>query len=970
MAKKLSSSDLFEQEDLFSGVRDSAQKTLISIEKLNNELREIAKSLKSDLITNTQSSVNEIKKLNDATEQSNKIVQESIMLEKLRAEADQQKLKADQELLKLEKLKSQEAIRQQKEKDKALKQANAEAGAYSKLSKSLNEARNKYKDLAVSNKQNTKEAKDLLNTIDKLDTQLKEVDATVGQHQRNVGNYEGAVTNLKKELRDLTRALQNMESTDPKFQQMTQRAGELKDQISDTNAVIKATAGSGVENLAGSISNMGTIGVSAFQGVEGAMALFGAESENVQKTIMRMTALLNLGQAFKELGGIGDKITEIRAGITAFGTKAVTAFQGLTSAGKAFAVTGIGLIITALGLVIANWDKLTGKEKFNYDKFKETQARKLQILEAQNQALDRQYNTISKGSDEALKGIDLEIQKAELLGQNTDALYKRKSDLIQKTATEAITATDAEREQIIEQYNLLEGFNGKRLYDTEQYLQDKANLEADSFKSDFAKQLAAQSVADFERAKALRERAYELKAFRENEFDKAQNAEDEIKLMQLKKQKELRDKIKAQRDQDEAELKRYRQEANRLVGDMQRTEAEIEIENIKEKYKVRIALAKKLKKGLEEIEIAMLNEINDVHMIKVNEQIALEEKAREQARLNRKKAEEELFADFELLSEESYRLTLSDQEKEERDLEEWYFEKKELHKDNAEALEDIDLIYLNKQNDINLKYAKEQEERDKEVEEKKKAQKQKEIEQAQQFAQAITDIAKEQSDKRIAQIDEEISAAEKQAEYLQTLAKEGNISASESLAEQERLITELNRKKAEEERKQKLIELSNTVYQTYQGYAKEDPKTALQKTIRDTTLLQAFVKSLPGFEKGIEDTGIGGKIDNKGGFHAILHPHERVIPKSLNEQIGNLSNEELTRLASNYHNGRLINGEKEHTSLSFALMINELKELKNAIIEKPETNIELGRITQSAIEIVHSTKVKNTNIYNRFKVRR
>jgi len=56
-------------------------------------------------------------------------------------------------------------------------------------SKTLNDMRKQYKDLALSQKESTKEGKELLANITKLDTKLKAVDATVGQHQRNVGNY-------------------------------------------------------------------------------------------------------------------------------------------------------------------------------------------------------------------------------------------------------------------------------------------------------------------------------------------------------------------------------------------------------------------------------------------------------------------------------------------------------------------------------------------------------------------------------------------------------------------------------------------------------------------------------------------------------------------------------------------------------------------------------------------------------------
>lgn len=69
---------------------------------------------------------------------------------------------------------------------------------YKGQSKRLNELRQQYKNLAVQNKANTKEAKDLLAEIQKLDTKLKDIDNSVGQNQRSVGNYKNALLGLKE----------------------------------------------------------------------------------------------------------------------------------------------------------------------------------------------------------------------------------------------------------------------------------------------------------------------------------------------------------------------------------------------------------------------------------------------------------------------------------------------------------------------------------------------------------------------------------------------------------------------------------------------------------------------------------------------------------------------------------------------------------------------------------------------------
>lgn len=966
MAKKISSSDLFEQEDLFKGVRDSATKTLAVFNELQTEIKATAVGLKNELSANTQASTAQLKQFTAISEEANKLMKQSVEIEKLKAQADQQRIKAEQEIVKLEKLKAQEQARANKEAEKAAKLAQSESSAYAKLSKQLRDAQKAYKDLAVTNQTNTQEAKDLLQTITKLDKQLKEVDATVGQHQRNVGNYEGATRNLKLELRQLVRELQNMETTDPRFQEMTQRAGELKDQIQDTQAVVKATAGSAVENLAGSMANAGEIGVAAFQGVEASMALFGVESENVQKTLMRLTALMNLSQSFKTFGELGDKITQLRAGITAFGSKAMSAFQGLTAAGKAFAVGGIGLVITGLGLLIANWDKLTGKEKFNYEEFKKTQAQKLEILKAQQAELDRQYNFLSKSSEDAVKGINREIEIAELQGKNTAKLYEERAKLIQETSQKAIEATEAERQSIKDRVALI----GSTISE-EYYIKAKARLENEKAEmSDFNRRALANDVRRFEEKKALIERAYELKAFRDSEFDKAEAAEDELKIMKLKKQKEIRDKAKQQRDAELNELKGYIKEANKLTSQAQMDDTEKAVDDVKRKYERQLALAKKYKKGTTEIEIAMMNEINDIHLAKVNEQIEQENAAREQARLNRIRLENEMLNELEQLSEDVYRLTLTEQEQELRDLEEWYFEKKELFKNNAQALIDLEILYLNKRNDINLKYDTNEETDEQKKAKKKEEQIKKNFETSKQYAQQTTEFFKKQSDERIALIDKEIEAAEKQADIFRELAANGNINAEQSLAEQERIIAESNRRKEREMRRQQRMELANTIYQTYAGHAAQDPKTALANTIRDASLLQAFISTLPMFYEGTEDTGTGGGVDGKGGFHAVLHPHERVIPKSLNDQIGNLTNEQLTQIAQQYRNGNLVRQDIAHSSMDLAVLVNKLDTLTDVIKHKPETNIELGQITQSAMEIVQQSKRGNTVIYNRFKVRK
>ena len=106
------------------------------------------------------------------------------------------------------------------------------------------------------------------------------------------------------------------------------------------------------------------------------------------------------------------------------------------------------------------------------------------------------------------------------------------------------------------------------------------------------------------------------------------------------------------------------------------------------------------------------------------------------------------------------------------------------------------------------------------------------------------------------------------------MAMNGNILAKESMAEEAKLIAEQTRRREQAEKRKQRIQLASTVLQSYLTNSQDpDVKNPLQKTITDTVLLTEFIKSLPAFFDGTDDTGKNGKgVDGKGGFLSILHP--------------------------------------------------------------------------------------------------
>lgn len=249
----------------------------------------------------------------------------------------------------------------------------------------------------------------------------------------------------------------------------------------------------------------------------------------------------------------------------------------------------------------------------------------------------------------------------------------------------------------------------------------------------------------------------------------------------------------------------------------------------------------------------------------------------------------------------------------------------------------------------------------------------KRYENVKKYTELANDLAQKQLDKKIELIDKEIDASKKKESDLEELAKNGNIKAGESIAEQERIQNEAIAKKEKAERQKQLIQMTTAFLTAYTNELENGKSSgeALTIALTDKALLDGVISALPAFFSGTEDTGNGGNLDNKGGFLSVLHPNERVLTKEQNQQLNGISNDEVVKMVQKAKMNNLENGSFENVGVLAELngLKSELGAIKQAILNKPETNIELGAITQSAMEIVQSTKKGNRTITNTFKVR-
>jgi hypothetical protein len=197
-------------KNVFTDPEEEAKRLNIALDITEKKLKAILdlteKELKDFKIGDTkdikkfnealENSKDAVKDLNEFTEQRIAIQKELEIIEKKRLQTAAKLAVANTEEAKALAL----ANLRLQERNKAIKEAAKDSlgliSAYAKESKRLNDLRNEYKDLAIQNKENTKEGKKLLKNIVTLDKKLKDLDDSVGQNFRSVGKYEKALKGL------------------------------------------------------------------------------------------------------------------------------------------------------------------------------------------------------------------------------------------------------------------------------------------------------------------------------------------------------------------------------------------------------------------------------------------------------------------------------------------------------------------------------------------------------------------------------------------------------------------------------------------------------------------------------------------------------------------------------------------------------------------------------------------------------
>ena len=194
-----------------------------------------------------------------------------------------------------------------------------------------------------------------------------------------------SLKDLKKDFNDIQKELANLKVGTKEYQHALERLGAVKDDIGDLRDTINAL---NPEGKVAAFAKVGSTIASGFAAAQGAAALFGAESEELQKTILKVQAAMALAEGIKGIAGASD------------------AFKVLNAVMKA----------NPIAAIIAGFTALAGVAVVLYNSYKDANS--------ESAKLEANHIKLKASTDSLIKSIDTEITSLKGLKTNDEAILE------------------------------------------------------------------------------------------------------------------------------------------------------------------------------------------------------------------------------------------------------------------------------------------------------------------------------------------------------------------------------------------------------------------------------------------------------------------------------------------------------------------------------------------------------------------
>ena len=432
-------------------------------------------------------------------------------------------------------------------------------------------------------------------------------------------NADERVGSLRSQLKDAQADVAALSEkfgvTSKEAIEAAKRAGQLKDQIGDAKALTDAfNPDAKFKALSSSLAGV----AGGFAALQGAQALFGSQSKEVEQTLLKVQSAMAISQGLQTIGESVDSFKQLSAVAKSYTIvqKIVTAGQWLWNA--ALAANPIGALVAVIAALIA-----AGIALVNY--FKESSAENAKntaAVEANKKALDNQTKSLEKNASSFDKKQKQELAMAKASGMSAEAIRALELKLIdEKIAYEksaraiafntyeknknylaSLKASGADEELIKKQTELTnesvkqvnkQNENLKKAFDEKKDIQNRHQVEIRQSQTNHNKEVADKNKEASDKAKELAKEA------RLKEIEDKKKFDEETK-------KGIEDLNKSQADSE----KKRQEDAQAILDSLKPKETPTQ--KLQREYEEKKAILEAAGKSTFELEMQHLSDIEEM----------------------------------------------------------------------------------------------------------------------------------------------------------------------------------------------------------------------------------------------------------------------------------------------------------------------------------------------------------------------
>jgi len=359
-----------------------------------------------------------------------------------------------------------------------------------------------------------------------------------------------SVKSLKAQIREATQEAtalaQKFGEFSPQAINAAKRVAQLKDEMQDFQEMVQALNPDKFEAIGKLVGGV----ASGIQAAQGAMALFGAESEDTQKALLKVQGAMAFAQGIQG-------ILELRSAFTLLFTNVVAGFKTMAAS---ITATGVGALIVGIGIAIGGLINYLNEQSEAEKKAAENAARLANELDD----LNNSYSEVISQVDSYKQTV---IAQMELEGKSESELFKTKKNFAeQKIALLKQQRDETDKNYVQQLKNLRNEGLSQEEYDKK--FQEIKRKQLDTYKKfngDIGKagdELTMLEIENLKKIDEARKKAAELqKQLQSNELKSLQdlaeekrkqlelNAKDERNLAEIKYKNDL-DRLKVAKNND------------------------------------------------------------------------------------------------------------------------------------------------------------------------------------------------------------------------------------------------------------------------------------------------------------------------------------------------------------------------------------------------------------------------------------